>query len=90
MNKIKKQNKIKDKIKDKKKDKKKEIKTKKQNGGDIISASTDVVKSMVDLGKSIFTSIDSIVNIGSQIDSVSKQTALPTVQGPPQFNRPNI
>jgi len=83
MGKIKKQNKT-----------KKEIKTKKQNnkqnGGDIISASTDVVKSMVDLGKSIFTSIDSIVNIGSQIDNVSKQTALPSVQGPPKFNRPNI
>ena len=83
-------NKIKKQIKTKKENKKKDNKTKKQNGGDIISASTDVVKSMVDLGKSIFTSIDSIVNIGSQIDSVSKQTALPTVQGPPQFNRPNI
>ena len=62
-----------------------------QKGGvDIISASGDVINSMVDLGKSIFTEIHSIVNIQSDINNVSQQTAIPTTQGPPQFNQPKL
>jgi len=63
----------------------------KQKGGEnIIQATSDLISSMVDLGKSIFLEMDSIVNISSQINSVSQQTSLPTVQSPPPVNTPNL
>ena len=63
----------------------------KQKGGeDVVKASVDLVKSMVDLGKSIFNEIHTITHIESDINNVSRQTAVPGVQGPPPFNQPNL
>ena len=69
--------------------KKKQVK--KQIGGqDVVSASVDLVKSMVDLGKSVFNEITSITHIQSDINNVSAQTAVPGVNGPPGFNAPSL
>jgi hypothetical protein len=63
-----------------------------QNGGDnVIDASIDIINSMIALGQSIFTEIDSITHIQSDINNVSKTTsAIPTVSSPPQFNPPSL
>jgi hypothetical protein len=69
-------------------------KMKKQNGGDngdnVINASADVIKSMKDLGQSIFNEIYSITHIQNDINNVSQVTAIPTVSGPTQFNPPKL
>lgn len=62
-----------------------------QHGGvDIITASNELVKSMADLGKSIFYEINAITNIQSDINNVSALTSLPSVSSPPQFNPPKL
>ena len=66
------------------------IKKKQKGGTDVITASVDVVNSMVDLGKSIFNEIHSIVNINSDINNVSRETSVPTVSGPRNFNEPSL
>lgn len=71
--------------------KKKNIsKKKKQSGGNVVSASVDVINSMIGLGKSIFTEINSIANIKNDIDNVSQQTDLPgnSMQSPPSVQSP--
>jgi hypothetical protein len=72
-------------------------KMKKQNGGDngdngdnVINASADVIKSMKDLGQSIFNEIYSITHIQNDINNVSEVTAIPTVSEPTQFNPPKL
>ena len=72
--------------------KKKNItKLKKQKGGtDVVTASIDVINSMIGVGKSIFAEINSIANIKNDIDNVSQQTDLPgsSVQSPPAVQSP--
>lgn len=71
--------------------KKKNIsKRKKQSGGNVVNASVDVINSMIGLGKSIFTEINSIANIKNDIDNVSQQTDLPgsSIQSPPPVQSP--
>ena len=66
-------------------------KKKKQKGGtDVVTASVDVINSMIGLGKSIFTEINSIANIKNDIDNVSQQTDIPgsSVQSPPPVQSP--
>ena len=66
-------------------------KIKQYGGEDVISASSDLINSMVALGKSIFFEIDAITHISSDINNVSQQTAAtPTVSSPPPFNPPNL
>ena len=86
--------------KDTKKDTKKDVKkdTKKtdlkiQEGGNVIRASIDLINSMKDFSKSIFTEIHAITNIKSDIDSVAasqKNTPNNSISGPPKFNQPNL
>jgi hypothetical protein len=53
----------------------------------VISASADLIKSMKELGESIFTEIKSITNIKSDIDNgVSPTQSTPNISGPPQFS----
>ena len=84
----------KDTKKDAKKDTKKTKKTdlKIQEGGNVIKASVDLINSMKDLGKSIFTEINAITNIKSDIDSVgaSQKNTPNDISGPPKFNQPNL
>lgn len=75
----------------------KKIKKNQIGGTNIISASTGLVKSMIQLGDSIFTEIHSITNIKSDIDngaSASPSTDPPppgtTTEGPPPFTQPNL
>jgi hypothetical protein len=72
--------------------KKKNItKLKKQKGGtDVVTASIDVINSMIGVGKSIFAEINSIANIKNDIDNVSQQTDIPgsNVQSPPPVQSP--
>lgn len=65
----------------------------KQKGGDsnnVISASTELVKSMKDLGQSIFNEIVSITHIQSDINNGagSTQHVTHSVTGPPSFKPP--
>lgn len=65
---------------------------KKQSGGDVISASIELIKSMVGLGDSIFNEITSITNIQSDINNAaSPSPGVPNqLGGPPPFNKPAI
>ncbi len=63
---------------------------KKQNGGDIISATRDVFNSMNELGRSILNEMHAIVNIQADINNVSQQTSLPSVNSPPNFKDPRL
>ena len=66
-------------------------KTKQRGGTDIISASVNTINSMIQLGKSIFTEIDSITHINQQINNVSASEAIPNqIKGPPSFQKPNL
>ena len=48
---------------------------KKQKGGDnVVDASINVVKAMVDLGKTIFNEIDGLKNFGNELTNVSMIT----------------
>ena len=48
---------------------------KKQTGGDnVVNASINLVNSMVELGRSIFTEIDSLKNFGNELNNVSLVT----------------
>jgi hypothetical protein len=50
---------------------------KKQTGGDnVVNASIDLVKSMVELGKSICTEIDGLKNFGNEVNNVSLATKI--------------
>jgi hypothetical protein len=74
---------------------KKNKKNKKQSGGDntnnVISASVDLVKSMKELGSSIFNEMISITRIGDDINNAaSPSPGTPNViNGPPTFNPPS-
>ena len=63
-----------------------------QKGGNVISASVDVVNSMTSLGKSIFGEIKAITNIQSDINNATtpKQGTPNVISGPPPFNPPKL
>jgi len=62
---------------------------KKQKGGDVISASSELIKSMNDLGSSIYKEIIAITNIQSDIDNGAASSSQPnTINGPPPFTPP--
>jgi len=64
-----------------------------QNGGeDVISASINMINSMIGLGQSIFTEIRSITNIQSDINNAaSPSPGTPNqVNGPPPFKAPPL
>ena len=64
-----------------------------QNGGaDVVSASIDMINSMIGLGKSIFTEINSITNIQSDINNgASPSQGTPNqINGPPPFKSPTL
>lgn len=69
-------------------------KSKHQKGGDptgdVIDASVDIVKSMSDLAKSIYTEINEITNIKSQLNiATSSSKGVPNqTNGPPSFTTP--
>ena len=68
---------------------------KKQIGGDknnVITASVDIIKSMTELGKSIFTEISSITNIQSDINNGTNSSSpvINSVKGPPHFEIPKL
>lgn len=68
------------------------INKKKQNGGDVISASTDLINSMISLGNSIFFEIDAITHINQQLNNgVVPAPGVPnTLSGPPPFTAPQL
>jgi hypothetical protein len=61
-----------------------------QNGGDVISATGDMINAMIGLGQSIFTEINSITHIQSDINNAaSPSPGTPNqINGPPPFNQP--
>lgn len=63
-----------------------------QDGGDIISASIDLIDSFISLGESVFTEIGSLTQIGSQINNgAAPSPGTPNViSGPPPFNAPPL
>ena len=74
-------------------------KSKLQKGGDlggatknVISATLDIFSSMNNLGKSIFTEINEITNIPSQLNSAtSSSKGVPNqINGPPPFTAPTM
>ena len=68
-----------------------ETKSKGQIGGtDVISASSDLINSMVSFGNSIFTGLSSITNIQQDINNGPSAKGLPPIQGPPPFNPPKL
>lgn len=69
---------------------KKKLKIIIQNGGDVISATGDMINAMIGLGQSIFTEINSITHIQSDINNAaSPSPGTPNqINGPPQFNQP--
>jgi hypothetical protein len=74
-----------------KKDEIKKIKIKKQVGsGDVISASIDLVDSLISFGNSVFTEINYITDIkGQMAEGASAKQGVPNViEGPPKFNDP--
>ena len=75
-----------------KKNKKYKKNLNKQNGGNVIGASMDLIKSMKALGDSIFTEISAITNIQSDINNAaSPSSGTPNVMsGPSTFNPPNL
>jgi hypothetical protein len=74
-----------------KKNYKKKNPGKKQHGGNnVVSASIDLINSMIDLGKSIFTEIDAISNVGNQLNNGAFPNALPKSQSPPQQVHPKL
>lgn len=71
----------------------KKIKKNQIGGENIIKASTELVKSMIHLGDSIFTEIHSITHIKSDINngvSASPDPPGTTTDGPPPFTQPNL
>jgi hypothetical protein len=83
--------KVKDQTKKTKKTKKIDLKI--QEGGNVIQASIDLINSLKDLGKSIFTEINSITNISSDINTVAasqKNTPNDSISGPPSFKSPDL
>lgn len=74
-----------------KNNKNKKDKIKKQVGsGDVISASIDLVDSLISFGSSVFTEINYITNIkGQMAEGASAKQGVPNViEGPPKFNEP--
>lgn len=71
---------------------KKNKKTKQSGGTDVIGASVDLIKSMKDLGSSIFKEISAITNIQNDINNgASPSPGTPNVtSGPPNFNPPDL
>ena len=74
-------------------------KSKLQKGGDlggatknVISATLDIFSSMNKLGKSIYTEINEITNIPSQLNSgTSSSKGVPNqINGPPSFSAPTM
>lgn len=64
-----------------------------QSGGeDVIGATINMIESMIGLGKSIFTEIDSITHIQSDINNgASPSPGTPNqLNGPPPFNAPPL
>ena len=63
-----------------------------QEGGDVISASINLINSFVSLGQSVFTEIDSLTQISSQINNgAAPSPGTPNViNGPPPFNAPPL
>ena len=66
-------------------------KIKQVGGNDVISASTDLIQSMVSLGKSIFVEIDSITHMSSQLNNGTSSSNVPNAQqSPPAFKAPAL
>jgi hypothetical protein len=63
-----------------------------QEGGDVISASIDLINSFISLGGSIFTEVDSLTHISSQINNgAAPSPGTPNViNGPPPFHPPPL
>ena len=63
-----------------------------QKGGNVITASVDVVNSITSLGKSIFGEIKAITNIQSDINNAAspKQGTPNVISGPPTFKAPKL
>lgn len=65
----------------------------KQKGGliDIISATVNIVKSMISLGDNIFTEINEITNIKNSINNGVSSTGIPNNSVPsPTFTAPSL
>ena len=71
---------------------KKTKKTKQSGGADVFGASMDLIRSMKDLGDSIFKEISAITNIQGDINNAaSPSPGTPNVtSGPSNFNPPNL
>ena len=68
------------------------LKKKQHGGNDVVSATINLIDSMVDLGKSIFGEIKSLTNISSDINNgAAPSPGTPgQIQGPPNFNEPKL
>ena len=76
-----------------KKNKIKKNKIKKQVGsGNVISASIDLVDSLISFGNSVFTEINYITDIKKQMgEGASAKQGVPNVmEGPPKFDDPKL
>lgn len=62
----------------------------KQNGGNVINASIDLINAMTELGTSIFTEIRAITNIQHDLNNgVASSKGIPNnTEGPPKFKPP--
>ena len=70
------------------------MKKSKQKGGtqDVVTASVNMIKSMVTLGETMFKEMSSITNIQSDINNAaSPSVGTPNViDGPPKFHAPKL
>jgi hypothetical protein len=68
------------------------LKKKQHGGNDVVSATINLIDSMVDLGKSIFGEIKSLTNISSDINNgAAPSPGTPgQIQGPPNFDEPKL
>ena len=62
----------------------------KKNGGNVINASVDLIKSMTELGSSIFIELKSITNIHHDLNNgAASSSGIPNnIEGPPKFKPP--
>ena len=70
---------------------KKNKKMKQKGGADVISASIGLIKSMKDLGDSIFTEMKAITHIGEDLNNATtKDVPVNNINGPSEFNSPKL
>ena len=65
---------------------------KKQKGGDVLGASLDLIRSMRNLGNSIYIQIDAITDLSGDINrATAPVSGTPNViEGPPKFEEPKL